>query len=181
MHQTSLYHDEESVASGEVIMKSWDSIETPLGSLFIAVNEKGVFWLEYGGTLGGFLTAVGSLPRQKLSSYTGVLADYFEGKTRIIDLPFDISSQTEFRQKALSIVSRIPYGEVRTYGQIASELGNIRASRAVGQAMRHNPVPLIIPCHRVVSSSGLGGYGGQMNNPKKEWLLAFEGVSWADI
>jgi len=92
------------------------------------------------------------------------------------DVPVDLSSRSPFQQEVLRATARIPRGEVRTYGELAAVVGRPRAARAVGTAMARNPVPLLVPCHRVVpSSGGVGNYG---NSPEtKAKLLANEGVA----
>jgi O-6-methylguanine DNA methyltransferase len=101
------------------------------------------------------------------------LTEYLAGKRKKFAVKLDIQGPP-FYVKALAEVSRIPYGETRTYGEIAAMVGNPRASRAVGTANAHNNLPLIIPCHRVVASNGLGGYGG--GEAFKRHLLKLEGV-----
>ena len=91
------------------------------------------------------------------------------------DVPVDLSSRSEFHQEVLRATARIPCGEVRTYGELAEVVGRPRAARAVGTAMARNPVPLLVPCHRVVpSSGGVGNYG--FGSELKTKLLAGEGV-----
>ena len=92
------------------------------------------------------------------------------------DVPVDLSSRSPFHQEVLRATARIPCGEVRTYGELASIVGRPRAARAVGTAMARNPVPLLVPCHRVVpSSGGVGNYG--FGSDLKTKLLANEGVT----
>jgi methylated-DNA-[protein]-cysteine S-methyltransferase len=100
------------------------------------------------------------------------LREYFSGARRDFDL--DLAPQgTEFQTKVWAALAEIPYGSTATYGQIAARVGNPKASRAVGMANNRNPIALIIPCHRVIGSSGkLVGYGGGL--PAKEFLLNFE-------
>jgi methylated-DNA-[protein]-cysteine S-methyltransferase len=100
---------------------------------------------------------------------------YFEGRLRDFDLPLDWRLSKDFRLRALRAVSRIPYGETRSYTQVAAGAGNRRAVRAAGTACGSNPLPIVVPCHRVLrSGGGLGGYGGGL--PMKESLLRLEGV-----
>ncbi len=88
----------------------------------------------------------------------------------------DLSGLTPFQRKALEVVKTIPYGETRTYKWVAREMGNPKAARAVGQALKRNPYPIIIPCHRVIRSNGkLGGYS--KGTQKKKRLLKEEGVT----
>jgi methylated-DNA-[protein]-cysteine S-methyltransferase len=91
--------------------------------------------------------------------------------------PVDVSRHPPFYRRALEVAQEIPYGETRTYGWVAAQAGRPRGARAVGQAMSHNTVPLVIPCHRVVAAGGrLGGFGGGLT--LKRALLRLEGVRW---
>jgi methylated-DNA-[protein]-cysteine S-methyltransferase len=100
------------------------------------------------------------------------LQEYFQGKRKKFDLPLMLKG-TYFRMKVWNELVNIPYGYTRTYGEIAANIGNPGASRAVGQANHHNPISIIVPCHRVIGSDGsLTGYGGELW--RKEWLLQFE-------
>lgn len=100
---------------------------------------------------------------------------YFEGRLTAFDLPLDWRLSKDFRRRALRAISRIPYGQTRSYLQIARSAGNERAVRAAGTACGTNPLPLVVPCHRVLRSGGaLGGYGGGL--PMKEGLLRLEGI-----
>jgi methylated-DNA-[protein]-cysteine S-methyltransferase len=114
-----------------------------------------------------------------LEAFADDLGRYFAGAR--IDLsryPVDLSALPPFLQRALRAAEQVPYGEVRTYTWVATQAGNARAARAAGQAMHHNPVPLVIPCHRIVGSGGgLTGFGGGLD--MKRQLLALEGVSLA--
>ncbi len=101
------------------------------------------------------------------------LTEYIAGKRRKFDLKLDIQG-TDFHQKVLRRVAAIPYGETMTYGDIALAVGHPRASRAVGTANARNLLPLVIPCHRVVASNGIGGYGG--GEHLKRRLLELEGA-----
>jgi methylated-DNA-[protein]-cysteine S-methyltransferase len=100
---------------------------------------------------------------------------YFEGRLDSFDLPLDWQLSGGFRQRVLRAINRIPYGQTRNYTEMARKAGNERAVRAAGTACGSNPIPLVVPCHRVLRTSGaLGGYGGGL--PMKEGLLALEGV-----
>ncbi|MCB2202287.1 methylated-DNA--[protein]-cysteine S-methyltransferase [bacterium] len=102
------------------------------------------------------------------------ITEYLAGKLKLFDLPFRIDAPP-FCVRALTEVSRIPYGRTATYGEIARALGSPGSARAVGTANAKNPLPIVIPCHRVVASSGLGGYGGGL--AMKKTLLNIEGRS----
>ena len=100
---------------------------------------------------------------------------YFAGKLTEFDLPIDWQLTHGFRGKVQRAIKRIPYGQTRTYTEVARSAGNGRAVRAAGTACGHNPIPIFVPCHRVLrSGGGLGGYGGGL--PMKEELLKLEGV-----
>jgi methylated-DNA-[protein]-cysteine S-methyltransferase len=100
---------------------------------------------------------------------------YFEGRLTEFDLPLDWQLSRDFRRRVLRAISHIPYGETRSYTEMAKRAGNERAVRAAGTACGSNPIPLVVPCHRVLRSGGaLGGYGGGL--PMKEALLELEGV-----
>jgi methylated-DNA-[protein]-cysteine S-methyltransferase len=100
---------------------------------------------------------------------------YFEGKLTEFDLPLDWQLSKDFRRRVLRAIARIPYGETRSYTEMARNAGNERAVRAAGTACGSNPIPLVVPCHRVLRTGGaLGGYGGGL--PMKEELLRLEGV-----
>jgi methylated-DNA-[protein]-cysteine S-methyltransferase len=99
---------------------------------------------------------------------------YFEGKLTDFDLPLDWQLSRDFRRRVLRAIARIPYGQTRSYTQMARSAGNERAVRAAGTACGSNPLPLVVPCHRVLRTGGaLGGYGGGL--PMKEGLLRLEG------
>jgi methylated-DNA-[protein]-cysteine S-methyltransferase len=104
------------------------------------------------------------------------LEEYFAGSRRSFDLPLAEVKSTEFQRDVWDALVEIPYGEVRTYGEVAQSVERPRASRAVGNANHVNPYPIVVPCHRVVASTGLGGYGG--SEVVKRYLLEIEGVTY---
>jgi methylated-DNA-[protein]-cysteine S-methyltransferase len=107
------------------------------------------------------------------------LREYAEGRRRAFDLRLDWSSVKPFQREVLRVADSIKYGETRTYAWIARAIGKPRAARAVGRALATNPLPIILPCHRVLSSDGgLHGYGGGL--PLKARLLRLEGVAVSD-
>lgn len=115
----------------------------------------------------------------RLTGYWAQQLDaYFSGKLQTFNYP-PSSAGTEFQQRVWQAIANTPYGQVATYGDIARILGS--AARAVGQACGKNPLPIIIPCHRIVSANGLGGFS-LSNNPFelniKRWLLTHEGATW---
>ena len=101
---------------------------------------------------------------------------YLAGKARSFDLPLDLQGQPRFRLKVWEVLQRIPYGRVRSYGWVARKVGKPKAARAVGAACGANPVPLLVPCHRVVAGDGsLGGFSGGLGVKKR--LLKLEGLT----
>src|SRR5207248_2546046 len=103
------------------------------------------------------------------------LDEYFEGRRRHFDVETDVRVMPEFNRRVLAELARVEYGDTTTYGALAARVGNARAARAVGTVMNRNPVPIVLPCHRVVGASGkLVGYGGGLD--RKEWLLRLEGA-----
>ncbi len=106
------------------------------------------------------------------------LLSYFCGERAGLSFPLDLSGQTAFKRSVYLATQRIPYGEVRTYGWISEQIGRPKASRAVGQALRYNPLPIIVPCHRVIKRDGtLGGFSSKEGVELKIRLLQLEGVN----
>ena len=149
-------------------------IPSPLGTLCGTVGEGKIFSLSYASGDCIFPQEVSGTPEdlrtaEQLCEQT---EEYFEGRRQSFDLPFCLHG-TEFQLAVWNAIRRIPYGEVRTYGEVAWMAGYPRAARAVGTACRKNPVLLIVPCHRVVAADGLGGYGGRPDI--KRAILRLEG------
>jgi methylated-DNA-[protein]-cysteine S-methyltransferase len=162
---------------------AYAGVDSPFGPLLVAGTDRGVVKLGLPNLpFDEVLTELAERisPRvleapQRLDDARRELDAYFEGKLHRFDLPIDWRLSRGFRSKALHAVARIPYGETRSYGEIAEEAGNARASRAAGTACGSNPIPLIVPCHRVVQASGApGNYGG--GPEMKLALLTFEGA-----
>jgi len=113
----------------------------------------------------------------RISKAARQIKEYLTKKRKVFQLDIDWSLLRPFQQKVLKITCSIPYGETRTYSEIAHRLGNHRAARAVGRAQATNPMPLVIPCHRVIGVDGkLHGYGAGKGLATKEWLLLREGA-----
>lgn len=114
--------------------------------------------------------------RARLAGVLNQLSQYLSKEKRSLDVTVDWSLLTPFQADVLRLVKAIPYGETRTYQQIAEQMGSPGAARAVGQANATNPMPILIPCHRVVGADGsLRGYGGAGGVETKAWLLKLEG------
>lgn len=111
----------------------------------------------------------------KTGPFRAQIIEYLRRDREEFSLPVDWGVYTPFQQAVLKVTQAIPYGETRSYGQVAAVIGKPKASRAVGQAEKRNQVPLVIPCHRVIGSDGsMTGYGGPENTDLKERLIAFE-------
>jgi methylated-DNA-[protein]-cysteine S-methyltransferase len=168
-------------------------VDSPFGDLIVARTERGVVEVAlptHRGSrqreeevLGQLATLVS--PRvlesaSRLDEERRQLDEYFAGKRERFDVPVDWALTPKgFRNRALHAVARIPYGKTKTYAEIAKAAGNPRAFRAAGTACGHNPVPLIVPCHRVVQSGGgIGNYGG--GPEMKRALLDLEGAIGSD-
>jgi len=158
--------------------------DTPLGNLWLAASDLGlvsVDWsellIEFEGYLARRFKRPVELSRGKLKDAALELREYLGGKRRAFSLRIDWSVMRPFQQEALKLTFAIPYGETRTYGEIARQIGRPRAARAVGRAEATIPMPLVIPCHRVIGADGkLHGYGGGEGLKTKEWLLKMEGA-----
>jgi len=114
---------------------------------------------------------------RKLGRIGEQLREYLAGRRTRFDLPLDLRALPEFQRRVLLAALKIPHGQVTTYGELARRIGHPKAARAVGQALGHNPIPLVIPCHRVLGADGsLHGYGAGKGLPTKAWLLTLEGA-----
>jgi O-6-methylguanine DNA methyltransferase len=157
--------------------------DSPVGHLDLSMSERGLASVAYAGHWRSPQGASGSSHSnnirwieepQRLAEVCRQLDEYFAGARRHFDLPLDLRGP-EFHRRCWQALLRIPYGETWSYAQLAAEVGSPRASRAVGQANHHNPVAIIVPCHRVIASGGgLGGYGGGLE--AKQFLLNLEGA-----
>ncbi|MDQ4043947.1 MAG: methylated-DNA--[protein]-cysteine S-methyltransferase [Chloroflexota bacterium] len=160
-------------------------MESPLGDLLIAVTEDGIAEIGYLANHDreeelAELEARGILATERSATVEPVreqLREYFAHRRNEFTLPVDLYGITPFTRQVLEATSRVPFGRVRTYQGIAQEIGKPKASRAVGNALGRNPVPVVIPCHRVVRADGsMGWYTGGAHI--KEKLLDIEGVAF---
>jgi methylated-DNA-[protein]-cysteine S-methyltransferase len=156
---------------------------TRLGEVWAALSERGLVTVDFGIARARFEAAVRKQTRSeveyapaRLSEVTRQIKEYLDGKRRAFDLRIDWSAlSSDFQRAALRAVFSIPYGETRTYAAIAAQIGHPNAPRAVGRANATNPMPLVIPCHRVIGTDGkLHGYGGAGGLKTKAWLLKME-------
>lgn len=157
--------------------------ETPLGWLGVAFSARGIatVHLPRGSRVHALRDLRTAYPDAILdaappANIARELREYAQGRRREFNLPLDWSAIKPFQRAVLQAAHTIPFGETRSYGWIAHAIGKPRASRAVGQALGANPIPIIVPCHRVVASDGgLGGYAGGLTLKKK--LLQLEGAT----
>ncbi len=170
----------EAATEAGLVDVSFDVADTQIGPLLLAVTERGLCRISFDPepdreteTLARtFGVRVLRAPRE-LDSVRRELDEYFEGRRRDFDLPLDLRGREGFSRDILERLAKVPYGEVTTYKSLAVEAGNPRAARAVGTIMNRNPIPIVLPCHRVVGSNGsLVGYGGGLE--RKRLLLDLE-------
>jgi methylated-DNA-[protein]-cysteine S-methyltransferase len=160
---------------------------TLVGDLWVAASEQGLVMVDFDITEADLLAALSRGGRfrpvrdpQRVAAYRAAVAEYLNGTRRRLDLPVDLRALSPFQRSVLLAAREVPRGQVATYAEIARRIGRPRAFRAVGQALRNNPVPIVIPCHRVVNSDGtLGGYAGMARSQRKRDLLRLEGVALA--
>ena len=152
---------------------SFTTMQSPVGPLLLAGDERGLHLVYFiNGRRPKSPERNWAEDKKPFQEVIRQLKAYFDGKLRDFDVPLLLRG-TDFQLLVWSRLRKIPYGETVSYGQIARELGNPDASRAVGLANGSNPIPIIIPCHRVIGSNGrLTGFGGGL--PVKEKLLALE-------
>jgi methylated-DNA-[protein]-cysteine S-methyltransferase len=145
----------------------WASLDTPIGPVSVGADERAVRAVHLG-------------PVERAGRPSGLLAealdqvrDYFAGTRDTFDLPVADTEGSDFARAVRAELLRIPYGQTRTYGQVADAVGEPGVARAVGTACHRNPLPLLVPCHRVVGAGGkLVGFGAGL--PRKRWLLEHE-------
>ena len=164
---------------------AYATTDSPLGTLLLATTPRGLVRLAYvdhedeDEVLEQLATKVS--PRvlrvaRRLDAPRRELDQYFAGRREQFDLPLDWQLSRGFGRRVLEATARIPFGSTATYKQVASEAGNARAYRAAGNALGSNPIPIIVPCHRILhSGGGLGGYTGGLD--RKRVLLTVEGYS----
>jgi O-6-methylguanine DNA methyltransferase len=161
----------------------YDQFESQVGTIWVASTQHGVCKISLGADQSGaFLSWLSrhigvDRPREEpqlMTETVSQLREYFSGSRRQFDLPLDVRG-TVFQRAVWSQVVRIPYGATATYGDIAQLVGKPKASRAVGAAVGANPLPIIVPCHRVIGAGGLlTGFGAGL--VVKEALLRLEGA-----
>jgi methylated-DNA-[protein]-cysteine S-methyltransferase len=171
-----------AAATGELDV-AYDVLDdTPVGKLLVGVSERGLCRVHFdpdpereledlARRFGPrVLRSPSAIDRARLE-----LDEYFSGRRHAFDLELDLQGMPDFYERVLAELARVEYGHTTTYGALAARVGAPKAARAVGTVMNRNPIPIVLPCHRVVGASGsLTGYGGGLD--RKEWLLRLEGA-----
>jgi methylated-DNA-[protein]-cysteine S-methyltransferase len=159
-------------------MNSYTYIDSPIGRLLLGTDGEALIRIDMdvpdrpARDLEGWILDPAAQPLPEVARQ---LEEYFTGRRRTFDLPIRMEG-TEFQRRAWRMLVEIPYGETRSYGEQARRIGNPNASRAVGLANGRNPIPIVVPCHRVIGADGsLTGFGGGIE--RKRWLLEHEGRS----
>jgi methylated-DNA-[protein]-cysteine S-methyltransferase len=164
-----------------------DRIDAPIGAFLIATDDEGTlravdFWDNEAGLRSLLARQYGATPVESGQAPAPVrqaFADYFGGDIEALDRVPIATVGTVFQRKVWAALRRIPAGETRSYGQLAVEIGEPSAFRAVGLANGQNPIAIVVPCHRVIGSDGsLTGFGGGL--PRKRWLLTHEGAAFKE-
>ena len=157
---------------------------TPVGPLWVAVTDHGLAAVTFGGSEAEFAGGVGRRLQaravrspDRTAAVRRELEDYLRGRRTVFTVPVDLGHVTPFQRRVLEAARAVPRGQIATYGEISRTIGRPRAARAVGQALGSNPVPIVVPCHRVLASDGsLGGYSGRGGLRTKRQLLTLEGA-----
>ncbi len=149
--------------------KFFDVLPSPLGDLTLCADEIGITAVAFPGEVPRCATPN---PNALVREAAAQLRDYFAGRRTAFDLPLHPVG-TAFQRRVWQALCTVPHGETASYGEIAAAIGNPRASRAVGLANGHNPIAIVVPCHRIIGRDGaLTGYGGGLE--RKRWLLEHE-------
>jgi methylated-DNA-[protein]-cysteine S-methyltransferase len=162
---------------------AYGTMDSPVGDLLVAVTDRGLLRVAFSSEVADEVLAELAFrvsPRvlripARTDEVRRELDEYFAGSRHRFDVPLDWSLVRGFAQGVLRATARVPFGETTTYRQMAEAAGSPRASRAAGNALGSNPIPIVVPCHRVLhSGGGLGGYAGGLD--RKKTLLTLEGV-----
>jgi methylated-DNA-[protein]-cysteine S-methyltransferase len=183
VHAQAALHETLQAASPKAVYYDLMA-RSPLGPIYLAVSGAGVIALDFSDTEQAFLSKIGKrtgavpiLAPERVAKVARQVREYLRGERDAFDVPLDLSSLTHFQSQVLQTVMRVPRGEFITYAELARRIGRPKAARAVGQALGSNPIPIIIPCHRVLASDGgLGGYSGRDGVRTKARLLRLEGA-----
>jgi len=174
----------DRAAAEGVLDVAYDLVDSPLGPLLVAASDRGLCRIAFEpepereverlARSHGLRILRASRPVEPARRQ---LSEYFEARRRDFELTTDLGLAGDFGRAVLRALARVPYGSVTTYGTLAHRIGRPRAARAVGGALNRNPVPIVLPCHRVVGAGGsLVGYGGGLS--RKQALLELEGAAY---
>ena len=163
---------------------AWATLGTPVGRLSVGCGPAGVRQVRFGTPpRPASLAATAPAAARELSEAALTqLTEYFAGQRRSFEVPIDWSGISQLQQQVLAMLfDTVGHGETVSYGELARRVPSVRRiadvpARVIGQVMGSNPIPVIVPCHRVVASGGLGGYSGGQGLEVKRWLLVFEGA-----
>lgn len=157
---------------------SWASIEIPVGQVSVGCSAAGVARVRFGPRPAGGEPGTAEVAAGLLAAARDQLSEYFGRARRAFDLPLDWGNATPQRREVLCLLAEtVGFGQTITYGSLARRDGRPEIdARAVGGIMASNPIPVIVPCHRVVAADGLGGFSGGSGPELKRWLLTFEGA-----
>lgn len=172
----------DAAARAGLLDAAYDVVDSPVGPLLLAATGRGLLRVSFDPEPEQELERIARLagPRvlrapAALGTAERELDEYFAGRRRAFDLTLDLRGTTGFAETVLHELAAVPYGTTTTYGELAARAGRPGAARAVGTIMNRNPVPIVLPCHRVIGATGsLVGYGGGLE--RKDWLLHLEGV-----
>jgi methylated-DNA-[protein]-cysteine S-methyltransferase len=172
----------EAAAAAGLLDVVYDLAETPIGTLLVATTERGLCRISYDPQPereAEFLAETFGVrvlrATKPVDPVRRQLDEYFEGTRTTFELPVDLRQSAPFSRDVLKHLAKVPYGQLTTYGALARAAHRPQAARAVGSVMNRNPIPIVLPCHRVVGANGaLVGYGGGLE--RKEKLLKLEGA-----
>ena len=172
----------EAAAEEGLLDAAYDFVDSPIGLLLVATSKRGLCRISYDAEPEQMLEELARAfgvrvlrSAKPIDPTRRELDEYFEGKRQSFDLPLDVELLADFNRHVLRELARVPYGEVVTYGELAARSARPGAARAVGMVMNRNPLPIVLPCHRVIGANGkLTGYAGGLE--RKETLLRLEGA-----
>ena len=172
----------DAAAAEGLLDVAYDLAETPVGTLLVAASDRGLCRISFdpepereAEALARAFGARVLRVARPVDDVRRQLEEYFAGKRHEFELDVDLRPAAPFSRSVLERLAKVPHGEVTTYGALARAAGRPRAARAVGTVMNRNPIPIVLPCHRVIGSNGaLVGYGGGLD--RKRLLLSLEGA-----
>ncbi|MFI7443931.1 methylated-DNA--[protein]-cysteine S-methyltransferase [Nonomuraea indica] len=152
-------------------------VPTPVGPFVLAVTEEGLVASGWGSRerLSGRLDLAEVHDPDRTAFAVAELTGYFAGRLRVFETPIDWRLTSGTRRQVLQALHRVPYGTAVTYGELAARSGSAVPARGIGSIMASNPIPIVVPCHRVVAGNGLGGFSGGEGVETKRRLLTHEG------